>query len=355
VEIRSEPAGEQAELAVQGRVDSYWAADLAAAIEAAIRQGARRLSLDLSEVTFLSSAGIGVLVRYQQQLEPAGGSLVVTVASPLVKKVLEMARLGTLLLEAAWPQQETRAAAAAAEGPAFRLEEVAPGVALNCQTLGRPEAAWGRFFQESDCGRMIFPATSFGLGVGAFGRRFEDCAGHLGEFLALGGAAAYQPSDGSNVPDYRAAGAAPPELMVLYGVVCEGAFSHRGWFQGRNLGELAGDCLDSMQAALAGVVLLAETAGPAPELILAAGILARAAGAGQPPLLEALAGRFHAARFWGGCPEDLPEEAGPAARAVFESQRLKSVGRLAPETRFRRGRCWAAAVRTGQGQSAGGS
>ena len=52
---------------------------------------------------------------------------------------------------------------------------------------------------------MTFSNSSFGLGLGAFGSSFADCAGRFGEFLAVCGAVTYLPADGTNVPDYMLA------------------------------------------------------------------------------------------------------------------------------------------------------
>ena len=55
-----------------------------------------------------------------------------------------------------------------------------------------------------------------------------------GEFLAVSGAAAYQPTDGSNVPDYLIAeGSFVPELQVLYSAVCDGSFARLARFEAK--------------------------------------------------------------------------------------------------------------------------
>src|SRR4051794_41101910 len=63
MEITKQLRGETVELKIQGRVDGYWADHLAAAVDQEIRHGSHNIQLDLSQVAFLSSAGIGTLVR----------------------------------------------------------------------------------------------------------------------------------------------------------------------------------------------------------------------------------------------------------------------------------------------------
>jgi anti-sigma B factor antagonist len=54
----------------------------------------RRAVVDLTEVTFLDSTGLGVLVAGWKRCGDAGGSLELVVANPRVGKVLEITGLG---------------------------------------------------------------------------------------------------------------------------------------------------------------------------------------------------------------------------------------------------------------------
>ncbi len=64
-----------------------------------------------------------------------------------------------------------------------------------------------------------------------------NAAGRYGELLAVAGAAAYLPTDGTNVPDYLiASGKFIPELMMLYGLFCEGSWKNLIRFEARESG-----------------------------------------------------------------------------------------------------------------------
>ena len=149
MEITVETAGEATRLKVKGRLDGYWADHLAKALEAEIRRGSHHLLLDLSEVVFLSSAGIGTLVRFYKQLREIRGSLLVSSASEQVRKVLEISRLTDMLC--AGPGAATGVAARpgdtarAVPPPSLRLEthgalvDVFPRASeakLKCRLLG---------------------------------------------------------------------------------------------------------------------------------------------------------------------------------------------------------------------------
>ena len=103
MEIIEQPLGTGLELRVKGRLDSYWADPLARRLDEVIRGGMHQLTLNLSEVTYLSSAGIRVLVKFYKQLQGIQGSFTVSNPSEPVKTVLDLAGPGTLLFAGATP------------------------------------------------------------------------------------------------------------------------------------------------------------------------------------------------------------------------------------------------------------
>jgi anti-sigma B factor antagonist len=55
------------------------------------------LALDLSDVGFVDSSGLGVLVAIHRHAESSGGSFVVRSVPPQVQRLFEITRLGDLL------------------------------------------------------------------------------------------------------------------------------------------------------------------------------------------------------------------------------------------------------------------
>ena len=359
VEIQRIKSGDTLELRLAGRLDENGAQQFDSALAAALAGGDHHLRLDLGEISYVSSSGIGVLVRYQQRLKQLGGALVISAASAQVRRVLDMARLG-VRLEAAPAVPRPVPPAAVAAPPEIRIEpvrlEVLPlesGATLRLTARGNPDLLAGRLFDEKDARPLRPPASGFALGLGAFGRDFDACRHRFGEFLALAGTAVYQPCDGSNVPDQWPASAG---LLALYSLVCEGSFSHRARFEASGAGaavsleDLVGACLDATGADdWAGLVFLAEapaTSGATPLLFLACGIAARASNAAVTALLHPQGwsrhptGRFHAARFQGALPA-LAGDVISGCRAVFDAGPLRDVVVPRPAaTHFTRGACW---------------
>src|SRR5215813_5634360 len=98
MKISKQLRGEVVELKVEGRLDGYWSDHLAETLRQEIRNGAHHIQLDLSEVAFLSSAGIGMLVRFYKDLKSIHGSFAVSNCSRNVLKVLQLSKLDDVLV-----------------------------------------------------------------------------------------------------------------------------------------------------------------------------------------------------------------------------------------------------------------
>ena len=103
MEISTQQNGDLLEVKVKGRLDNYWTEHLRCNLEEMVRAGAHGIRLNLSEISFLSSAGVGLLVQWHTQLRSIGGSFAVTNPSERVKHVLELCKLSPILLAEAKP------------------------------------------------------------------------------------------------------------------------------------------------------------------------------------------------------------------------------------------------------------
>jgi anti-anti-sigma factor len=272
MEILTQQLGDALEVKVKGRLDNYWTEHLQRSLEDVIREGAHSIRLNLSEISFLSSAGVGLLVKFHTQLRGMGGSFVITSPSERVKQVLDLCRLSTILLAdrspAAPPVHKTEVRRFSSPAGSFEVIECTPEKALVLQRIGDPGLLKGCRFGPEDCRTVTFPPATFGLGLGAFGNGFEDAQTRFGEFLAVDGSAAYLPTDGTNVPDFMvSSGELMPEINVLYGLRYEGGFTHLMRFEtagAENPITLAGlvrTALEVSGAQAIGMVMVAESAG----------------------------------------------------------------------------------------------
>jgi len=274
MDITSRQVGDFLELNAKGRLDGYWADHLSRALEDHMRKGSDRIRLNLSEITYMSSMGIRVLVSFYRRLQAIEGTLIVTEPSEPVRKVLQMVGLAEHLMPSApAPARPTEQLESGRvvdrDNATLELFDLGAGAArMTCRAVGQPALLDGCRFTEANCRSLAFPESSIALGLGAFGGGFEECRERFGEFFSVAGASAYQPTDGSNVPDVLLAeGDFVPELQVLYGIVCDGPMSVLARFEVKaaspavGLTELVDGCLEGANAERAAVVIVAESAG----------------------------------------------------------------------------------------------
>jgi anti-sigma B factor antagonist len=89
--------GELALVSVSGELDLYTAERLQAGIDEAGAVGADTVLVDLSEVSFLDSTALAVLVRETKRLEARGHSLVLVTNDPRTRRVAEVTGLNRVL------------------------------------------------------------------------------------------------------------------------------------------------------------------------------------------------------------------------------------------------------------------
>jgi anti-anti-sigma factor len=279
--ITPQSQGDRYELKLQGRLDANWADLVAKAIETAILAGHHEIDLDFAEVSYISSAGIRILLKYYKQLKAARGALRVVRPTDAVLNVIRLSGLAEILLTPTRQPQGTVYPSSAPsnaeqaeprrwqrEGIDFESYELSATGALEAHVLGRPEAFANGQLSAAESQRVACTRDTLVIGLGAFGLRAEDTEGRLGESLAVAGVAVTLPTDGSSVPDYQLTERElVPDLHLVYGLVARGTFSRLIRFEaGRSqrgvlgLGDLVESVLQELQSASAGFAVLAESA-----------------------------------------------------------------------------------------------
>lgn len=417
MQISSESTGDLLEMRVTGRLDNESSDQLTTAINDAVRMGSHSVSLDLSGVKYISSAGVGALVKAYKQLQSLRGFFGVVAISPEGADVIRLMGLTKMLLSDGPRVRGSTSIMADTVQPSFHVSDQAemtyevydirPGATMTCEVIGDPQPLSSDVFHARQCQPVVFPATTLGLGLGAFGRDFSDCASRFGEFLSVGGAAAQQPTSATGKPDFqRVIGEFVPSLHVLYGLKCAGDFARIVRFERVSpdrpltLSAMADQFLKLADTDLAAIVILAESAGligaalrrsPAkastagssrmshPEirrwlsftpshsyshtLALAVGVVSRGAPTGRAtslaPLLRPLAsnsdlyGHFHTAIFSYRPFKKRKLDLNDTVSALFETEDLQAVLHLlhddrkisgGGESEFVNGACWLAPI-----------
>ncbi|HKU62669.1 MAG TPA: STAS domain-containing protein [Gemmatimonadales bacterium] len=276
--------GGAAVLRLAGRLDGEAALQLAEALEALLREGRRLVTLDLREVTYLSSPGILALQQAHQEYAAARGELLLASPSPAAAEALTSADLLPKLLAPAASLAGAPVAAAPASGDRTRDDWQIPtalasrgtyevstrdaSAELSCQVHGRAEAGVRVWIDSTDYQAFDLGEPTFALGIGALGTSRDQAAPRLGELVAAAGAVAHLPTVGSQTPDFDVGlGGRAPQAQLVSGLVCRGGFSLLKRFSSPSegdpvpLSELARVSLEGISGDTAGVVMVAETTG----------------------------------------------------------------------------------------------
>lgn len=270
-------ADDVAEVVLIGSLDSSWSPYLSDRLDEVIRTGVREVRVDMSGVSYLSSNGIALLVRYHRQMRQIGGCFRIVADSEAVGHVLKLTGVAKLLRDEG-PIAGAAAAGAAAssitldrEGMTLQMFKNPSHTIAGLELIGDPTKLASRGYSAADDRTWRAASSGVALGLGALGPDFEACHNRYGEFLAAAGVAVYRPSEGPGRPDFeQATGAFVPEVRVLYGLTFAMdraarlvRFEAKGEPFNRSvpLSHLAEACLALSETRTVGMVLVGETDG----------------------------------------------------------------------------------------------
>jgi anti-sigma B factor antagonist len=96
--VVSEPDAEgAAAAAVRGELDLSTAAEMRDQLYGLLARGGTHLTLDVTELTFIDSTGLGVIVAVLKRSREAGGNLVLKGPSRSARKVLDISGLARII------------------------------------------------------------------------------------------------------------------------------------------------------------------------------------------------------------------------------------------------------------------
>jgi anti-anti-sigma factor len=225
VEIQRRSSGKTTLLEVSGKLDAYWSGALSQEIEACVHGGANEVTLDLSRVDFISSAGLRVLLIWLKQMKAINGNFRIVRPSAEVLSILDMSGLSELLLTAAGEGEngqivlENPFADGLGRYTVIPLGEVVP---TQLQVIDAPLRG------HVDVGFPLvrYPSGMLGIGIGAFGDLGSGSTTRFGEFLSACGVTVCLPTDGRGHPDYMMEdGAYVPTVSTYSSISSEAEFA----------------------------------------------------------------------------------------------------------------------------------
>ncbi len=99
ISSRRDPVTAAVELKVEGALDLATRSELEHAVMTAVDSGTHLLSLDLSEVNYLGSVALAVVVNAAKTLKRRGGELKIATKSEQARRHLQLLNLESLLQE----------------------------------------------------------------------------------------------------------------------------------------------------------------------------------------------------------------------------------------------------------------
>jgi anti-anti-sigma factor len=97
VNLSAQQFGQATVVSIAGSVDALTAGEVTSFLSAQVQEGKRRLVADLSQVDFMSSAGLRVILATLKESRKEGGDLHIAAAQPGVEKILKMSGFTTIL------------------------------------------------------------------------------------------------------------------------------------------------------------------------------------------------------------------------------------------------------------------
>ena len=227
--------------AIQGRLDGYGAGQLSDAVQASLQDDDRSIVFDLTGLSYLSSAGIRVLLAVKKQLKERSGILALAGMQEYPRNVLDMAGVAPVFsiyagVEEAVaacrrPQDSLSVISELARTPvvkdsvAYTVERVSTKRS-SLRATGSLDKMLSARLAEEDIHAIPFSALQYSLGIGALGASVADVLPLLGEMITLHGSVVWLPTDGNATPDFFTPAKDTGELYVYagYNVALDGPF-----------------------------------------------------------------------------------------------------------------------------------
>lgn len=261
---------------LSGRLDVLTAAQAQQVLEDLVQSGQRDLVVDLAGLSYVSSAGLRVLLMVQKLLRKVGGRIIIYRTPEMVRQVFAVSGFLAMFDLAQGPEELAARLAGQAVQPASRHLEAngvvmevieRPGPPGRLLLHGRPEKLNRAEYAEYDMVSLPAGQGLFGVGLGCFGDNFAECRDFFGEALLLEGSLFYQP------PMPRAGVEFILNLQAQGGLSYKflQAFTFQGPFQALvsfdcsqgplELNQLVPALGQALPAPLLGLVVLAESRG----------------------------------------------------------------------------------------------
>jgi anti-anti-sigma factor len=222
-------------LEIQGRIDGLTAPVVKQSVDQAAIDGRRNLILDFSQVSYMSSAGLRVILQSHKELNKIGGKLTLVAIPSAIMDVFNVSGMAGFLQ--IYDEYKSLPSIQKPTWESFESTEInLDGISFE---LRKVSAHYGKFFAfgseekllNSSYGPsdpvVLKPAgIAFGLGLAALGEDYSDYKSFFGETVVIGHHCFSYPSVNRSVVDYSYFSQdAQHSLNFLYGFGINGEFA----------------------------------------------------------------------------------------------------------------------------------
>lgn len=229
-------------IGLKGRLDGYAATQAAPEIERSLRDDDRSVVFDLDGLTYMSSAGIRILLALHKKVKARNGGIALCNVGEYPQNVLSMAGFDRVLpifssrddaLREVQKREGSLSLIADLKNPAVEREgarfafEPASRVPASLRVKGSLATLLHARIREEDLSAERLSGITYSLGLGALGSGVEDTMPYLGEMMTLHGSMIWLPTDGHDTPDFfvPAGDTGAVRAYTAFNLSLEGAFN----------------------------------------------------------------------------------------------------------------------------------
>ena len=266
-------------LKVIGRIDGATSAEFDSQISALSSEKHRRIIIDFTEVTYLSSAGLRVFISNQKKLKAIDGELMLYNMNETVEEVFKLSGLNSIF-KTIQDLTEFGAESDANHSAQQISEEYFADITYQCIKINNPDSQKSELKLFGDVSKLAnaeyaqsdvlnIPANDlrFCCGLAAIGDEYQDYKQFFGEALSIENNFFTYPATKNPNPDYMNNIDKSSNFMgnFLYGFAFGGEYSKvvrvKSESQSYSLAELIGLAKHVSDSNVFGIAIIAESAG----------------------------------------------------------------------------------------------
>jgi len=181
-------------LEIQGRIDGMTAAEIKRSFDQAVNEGQRHLIVDFRGVSYMSSAGLRIILETHKSLNIIGGELILLSIPPSVADIFRVSGMGSMLNifpDLASLRKHMNEGAEDETGIKVEFEGLMfesrtnPDEGGHLFLYGSPEKLIDSSYSAKDNIRIDQSEIDFGAGISVLGDDFEDFRDLFGEAVVL--------------------------------------------------------------------------------------------------------------------------------------------------------------------------